>query len=102
MALTTNSKVWSIMLIVFAFLTIFFAILFHFKNLFIVLIVDSILVLVTDGIIIEFNKYFGQKSMWVRRMYAITVAISVFLLFYLLVLGQLYDMDCLISSSQKQ
>ncbi len=102
MALTTNSKVWSIMFIVFAFLTIFFAILFHFKNLFIVLIVGSMLVLVTDGFLIEFNKHFGQKSMWVRRLYAITVAISVFLLFYLLVLGQLYDMGNLISSSQKQ
>lgn len=102
MALTTNSKVWSIMLLVFVFLTTFFIILFYFENLFIVLIVGGILVLVTDGTLIEFNKYFGHRSLWVRRVCAFTLAISVFLLFYLLLLGQLYDMGNLISSSQKQ
>ncbi|WP_242492579.1 AI-2E family transporter [Methanolobus psychrotolerans] len=102
MALTTNSKVWNIMFLIFVSLTAFFVILFHFEDLFIVLVVGGILVLVTDRTIIEFNKRFGHKSLWARRMYAITFIVIGFVLFNLLIVGQLQDMGSLIRNSQQE
>ncbi|MBP1908754.1 AI-2E family transporter [Methanolobus bombayensis] len=101
MALTTNSKVWSIMLIVSVFLTIFFAVLFYFEDIFIVLIIGSILVLLTDSILIEFNRYFGHKSLWARRIYAISLVFAGILLVGLLLVGQLSDMNSLVSSQEE-
>jgi Predicted permease len=100
MALTTNSKVWSIMFLVFVFLSVFFFILFHFEDLFIVLIIGSILVLITDRVLMIFNKRFGNKSLWVRRIYAIILLAIVVLLVSTLMLSQLSDMNSLVSSQE--
>ena len=101
MALTTNSKVWSIMLVVSVFITIFFAVLFHFEDIFIVLIIGSILVLLTDSILIEFKRYFGHKSLWVRRVYAVSLVVIGVLLVSLLLIGQLSDMTSLVNSQEE-
>ncbi|WMW24594.1 AI-2E family transporter [Methanolobus sediminis] len=101
MALTTNSKVWSIMLIVSLFLTIFFVVLFHFEDIFIVLIIGSILVLLTDSILIEFNRHFGHKSLWARRIYAVSLIVIGVLLVSLLMIGQLSDMNSLVNSQEE-
>jgi Predicted permease len=101
MALTTNSKVWSIMLVVSVFLSIIFAVLFHFEDIFIVLIIGSILVLVTDSILIEFNRYFGHKSLWARRIYSVSLVVIGLLLVSLLMVGQLSDMNSLVNSQEE-
>nr|WP_321498868.1 AI-2E family transporter [uncultured Methanolobus sp.] len=101
MALTTNSKVWSIMLVVSVFITIFFAVLFHFEDIFIVLIIGSILVLLTDSILIEFKRYFGHRSLWVRRVYAVSLVVIGVLLVSLLLIGQLSDMTSLVNSQEE-
>ncbi|SFM18185.1 AI-2E family transporter [Methanolobus profundi] len=101
MALTTNSKVWSIMLLVFSFLTMFFVVLFHFEDLFIVLIVGSILVLVTDRILTGFNKRFGHRSLWERRVYGLTLLVLSILFVSLLFVGQLSDMNSLVDSQEE-
>ncbi|MEZ5336336.1 MAG: AI-2E family transporter [Methanolobus sp.] len=98
MALTTNSRVWAIMALVFAFLTIFFSILFYFEDIFIVLIIGSILVLVTDRTLMEFNKRFEHKSRWTKRIYALSITIIGVVLISLLMLGQLSDMNSLVNS----
>lgn len=100
MALTTNSKVWSIMLIVFAFLSVFFVFLFHFEDIFIVLIIGSILVLATDRILVDFNKRFGHKSLWTKRIYALILIFLAILLVSLLMAGQLSDMNSLVDSQE--
>jgi predicted PurR-regulated permease PerM len=101
MALTTNSKVWSIMLVVSVFLSIIFAVLFYFENIFIVLITGSILVLLTDSILIEFNRYFGHKSLWTRRFYAVSLVVIGIILVSLLMVGQLSDMNSLVNSQEE-
>lgn len=101
MALTTNSRVWHIMLLVFLFLTAFFTILFYFEDLFIVLIVGSILVLVTDQTIIGFNKKFEKKSRWKKRMYAVLLVSATCIVLYLLILGQLADITSLLNSQEE-
>ncbi|WP_340818765.1 AI-2E family transporter [Methanolobus sp. WCC4] len=101
MALTTNSRVWSIMLIVFTFLSVFFVVLFHFEDLFIVLIIGSILVLVTDRILMKFNERFGHRSLWTRRIYAMTFLVLGVFLVYLLMVGQLSDMNSLVNSQEE-
>jgi predicted PurR-regulated permease PerM len=101
MALTTNSKVWSIMLVVSVFLSIIFAVLFYFENIFIVLITGSILVLLTDSILIEFNRYFGHKSLWARRFYAVSLVVIGIILVSLLMVGQLSDMNSLVNSQEE-
>lgn len=101
MALTTNSKVWSIMLLVFAFLTVFFIILFHFEDIFIVLIIGCILVLVTDRTLVEFNKRFEHRSRWARRTYALMFTIIGISFVSLLTAGQLSDMNSLVNSQEE-
>jgi predicted PurR-regulated permease PerM len=101
MALTTNSKVWSIMLIVSIFISIFFAVLFYFEDIFIVLIVGTLLVLLTDSVIIEFNRYFGHKSLWARRFYAVSLVVIGILLVSLLLVGQLSDVTSLVNSQEE-
>ena len=101
MALTTNSKVWSIMLVVSVFLSIIFAVLFYFEDIFIVLIIGSILVLLTDSILIEFNRHFGHKSLWARRFYAVSLVVIGIMLVSLLMVGQLSDMNSLVNSQEE-
>lgn len=101
MALTTNSRVWSIMLVVFAFLSVFFVVLFHFEDIFIVLIIGSILVLVTDRMLMKFNERFGYRSLWIRRIYAMTLVVLGILLVSLLMASQLSDMNSLVNSQEE-
>jgi len=79
----------------------FFTVLFHFEDIFIVLIIGSILVLISDRIFVEFNKRFGHRSPWVRRIYALIFMAAGILLLYLLIVGQLSDMNTLVNSQEE-
>ncbi|WP_407282596.1 AI-2E family transporter [Methanolobus sp. WCC1] len=102
MPLTTNSTVWRIIFSIFIFLTAIFVILFHFQDLFIVLIMGFILVMATDKILVEFDKRFGHKSLWTKRIYAIIILLASLFACYLFIMGQLADIGSLLTSPQDE
>ncbi|MFP4402780.1 MAG: AI-2E family transporter [Nanoarchaeota archaeon] len=56
MGLTTNIKVWKILIFIFVLLSIFFYIIFYFKTIFLTILLGIVLIILTQELKTDFNK----------------------------------------------
>jgi len=85
-SLTTNTKVWKIMTVIFILLTTFFALCFYFKTIFLTFVLGGALILITEKIGDFFHKRTARfKSKWTRKLYRYgIILISLVLILYMI------------------
>jgi predicted PurR-regulated permease PerM len=67
MPLSTNRNIWQFPALTTILFTFFFAILFYFEDIFIVLIAGAILILITEKVIKAFNRCMNRFPNCNRR-----------------------------------
>jgi len=70
MPLSTNPKIWRILIVIFLFLTALFALAFYFKTIFITIIIGLSLIVITEKIRGNFSKNTKKLPNKIRKFYA--------------------------------
>jgi predicted PurR-regulated permease PerM len=86
MALTTNTKVWKVVIGIFLVLTAFFWLLFYFRLVFITLIVGISLIVLTEELVRDFRKRADARNLSRDKRIFYGVGIIVFWIFTISIL----------------
>jgi len=84
MPLSTNRNIWQFLTLTTILFVLFFAILFYFEDLFIVLIAGAILILIVEKVIEIFNRCMDRFPNCNRKRVGLTLLTGIGLVFLFL------------------
>ncbi|MDQ1275163.1 MAG: hypothetical protein QG610_736 [Euryarchaeota archaeon] len=97
MPLNTNRNIWQFLTLTTILFVLFFAILFYFEDLFIVLIAGAILILIVEKVIEIFNRCMDRFPNCNRKRVGLTVLTGIGLVFLFLLSSQVQGLGAFIS-----
>ncbi|AKB78351.1 ABC transporter, permease protein [Methanosarcina horonobensis HB-1 = JCM 15518] len=96
MSLSTNRNIWQFLALTTILFVLFFAILFYFEDIFIVLIAGAILILITEKMIQLFNRCMDRFPDCNRKVVGLVLLTGMVLLFLIFVSSQVQSLGVLI------
>ena len=96
MSLSTNRNVWQFLALTTILFTLFFAILFYFEDIFIVLIAGAILILIVEKVIKVFNRCMDRFPNFNRKVVGLILLTGAGLMFLFFVGSQVQGLGALI------
>lgn len=97
MPLSTNRNIWQFLTLTTILFVLFFAILFYFEDIFIVLIVGAILILITEKVIEIFNRCMDKFPNCNRKTVVLILLTGTGLVFLFLLSSQVQSLGVFIS-----
>lgn len=101
MALSANRNVWRFLAGISVFFAGFFAVLFYFQDIFIILILGAVLILVSEKLLSFFNKVMDRFPTINRKVVGISIIAISLLAVVFLVSSQMHEIGALVSEATK-